>query len=68
MSPTTTFHEEQVALPERPGSTFVQRDEFCKLLVSFRKMVRSDETSIRGLMDVETGRRFLIESEKLFGR
>jgi hypothetical protein len=58
------------AMRERSEFTFVQRDEFCRLLLSTRRMVRSDEpdVNVRGLMDVETGARFLIEQEKLFGK
>jgi hypothetical protein len=68
MSQTKTFHEQRCALRERSGATFVQRDEFCKLLLSLRRMVRSDEPAVhlRGLLDLETGKRFLIEQEKLF--
>lgn len=52
-----------------PG-TFVPRDEFCRLLLSSRRMVRSDERDkhICGLLDTETGARFLIEQEKLFAK
>ena len=37
----------------QPGLKFVQRDEFCELLVSCKKLVRSDEPSVsmRGLLD-----------------
>lgn len=56
----------------RGGSnfTFVQREEFCSLLLSTRRMVRSDEPGlrVRGLMDMDTGARFLIEQEKLFAK
>ena len=55
---------------QRAGAnfTFVQREEYCNLLLSTRRMVRSDEPGhhIRGLLDLETGMRFLIEQEKLF--
>jgi hypothetical protein len=55
---------------ERSGATFVQRDEFCRLLLSCKRMVRADEPAdqLRGLLDIETGMRFLIEQEKLFGK
>jgi hypothetical protein len=46
----------------------VKREEFCEMLLSFRKFVRSDEDRYRGLLDVETGRRFLIDREELMKR
>jgi hypothetical protein len=48
--------------------TVVKRDEFFEMLLSFRKYVRSDEPSYRGLLDVETGRRFVIEPDELLRR
>jgi hypothetical protein len=45
-----------------------KRDEFCKLLLSSRKVIRCDETTARGLLDVATGERLLIKEEKLFER
>jgi hypothetical protein len=49
---------------------FVNRDEFCKLMLSYRKLVRSDEPGnrVRGLLDIESGERYLIEQEELVGR
>jgi len=49
---------------------FVNRDEFCKLMLSYRKLVRADEPGnrVRGLLDVESGERYLIEQEELVGR
>ena len=48
---------------------FVHREEFCRLLLSFKKLIRSDEPAvrIRGLTDVESGERFLIDQEELHG-
>jgi len=67
---TETLDERRRAMRERSEFTFVQRDEFCRLLLSTRRMVRSDEpdVNVRGLMDTESGARFLIEQEKLFGK
>ena len=44
-------------------SNFVQPDEFLKLLLSRRVLIRSDATdgSVRGLLDPNTGRRFIVE-------
>jgi hypothetical protein len=49
---------------------FVNRDEFCKLMLSYRKLVRADEPGnrVRGLLDIESGERYLIEQEELVGR
>jgi hypothetical protein len=38
------------------------------MLLSFKKYVRSDEPDYRGLLDVETGRRFVIEPDELLKR
>lgn len=52
------------------SDTFVQAEEFCQLLLSSRQMVRSDEreSNLRGLLDLETGRRYLIDQEQLLNR
>ena len=49
---------------------FVDSDEFHRLLVSHRRMVRVDrrEDQIKGLQDVETGEVFLIDEQRLHGR
>jgi hypothetical protein len=51
----------------RPNSTFVEPHEFLKLLLSRRELIRADDFDgkVRGLLDVETGRRYLIKREKL---
>jgi len=70
MRMTGTLNERRRTLRERSELRFVQRDEFCKLLLSSKKLIRSDEpgASVRGLLDLETGKRYLIEQENLFGR
>jgi hypothetical protein len=70
MSLTETIHERKRALGERPLSKFVPREEFCRLLLSCKRMVRVDEPAhqIRGLLDVDTGMRFFIEQEELFSK
>ena len=64
-----SLQERRRALREQPGLTFVHRDEFCELLLSFKRMIRSDEpdVNVRGLLDVESGIRYLIEQERLAG-
>jgi hypothetical protein len=51
-------------------SMYVQPEEFLSLLLSRREMVRSDavDGEVRGLLDVVTGERFLIERAKLISR
>jgi hypothetical protein len=67
---TETIDKGRRSTRESSNTTFVQRDEFCSLLLSTRRMVRSDEPGrgVRGLLDMETGTRFLIEQEKLFAK
>jgi hypothetical protein len=64
------FDERRCVLRERLDCRFVEQDEFCDLLVGFKKLIRSDEAavSIRGLLDPQTHARFLIEEEKLFAK
>lgn len=47
---------------------FVERDEFCSLLIGFRELVRADQSDegIQGLLDLNSGMHYLIEEEKLF--
>ena len=51
----------------RSDCRFVDSEEFCRLIIGTRRMVRADERAIdlHGLLDLETGTRFLIEREKL---
>ena len=67
MVETQPIQEKRNELRQRPGCRFVDSEEFCQLLLGFRKLIRADETAlmIRGLLDVETGTRFFIEQEKL---
>jgi hypothetical protein len=65
-----TVDDRRRAMRESSNATFVQREEFCNLLLSTRRMIRSDEPAlrVRGLLDMDTGTRFLIEQEKLFAK
>ena len=47
---------------------FVDRQQFCDMLVSSRQFIRCDLPAerIRGIYDAETGIRFLIEERLLF--
>jgi hypothetical protein len=62
------FEERRHGLRKAAHCRFVERDEYCRLLVSFTKFVRSDEIAVgvRGLLDPRTHFRLLIEEEKLF--
>ena len=64
------YGDRRRTMRERLNSTFVEPDEFLRLLLSRRVLVRSDrqEGNIRGLLDPITGRRFVIERERLLQR
>lgn len=67
---TRDLDERRSAMRDSSPYTLVQREEFCRLLLSSRRLVRSDEPRLRmrGLMDLDTGDRFFIEQEKLFAK
>ena len=44
---------------------FVSADEYCRLAVSSRQLVRADERALRGLLDPATGVRYLISEQQL---
>jgi len=46
----------------------IDADEFCRLAISARKLVRVDDPArgVRGLHDLETGERFFVEERVLF--
>ena len=48
----------------------VERDEFCRLLVGFRHLVRCDDArnGLWGLLDPRTGERYVIPASDLFRR
>jgi hypothetical protein len=52
----------------RPELQFVEREEFSTLLISRRTLVRENDggAGLRGLFEPATGRRFMVEEEKLF--
>jgi len=67
---TESLDQRRAAVLESAPYTLVQREEFCRLLLSSRRLVRSDEPRLRmrGLVDLDTGDRFFIEQEKLFAK
>lgn len=46
---------------------YVGRDEFCSLLLGFKRLERADDSrsGVRGLRDMTTGVVYVIEREKL---
>ena len=67
MAPADTKSERLLRLRNRTDCLFVERDEFCRLMIGSRRLVRADESAVelRGLLDLETGTHFLIEQYKL---
>lgn len=66
--PSARFDESRDKLKAQPDCRFVEPSEFCRLLNSRRRMVRCDELSVgvHGVLDTETGVRFMVEAERLF--
>ena len=62
------YHDTERMIQACRDSRFVQPDEFLNLLLGRRKIVRSDSNDwrVRGLLDVQTGERYLIEEEALW--
>ena len=63
-----TLNDRLNTLRDPADYRFVEPSEYCELLVSTRRLQRCDDlaSGIRGLLDLETGMRFLIEDERLF--
>ena len=61
------MHDTSIPRPTRENATFLNAREFVSLAVSRRKLVRADEAgaTVRGLLDPETGTRYLIEDLRL---
>ena len=57
------------ALEDRSEYRFVDRDEFMRLLVSSKNLIRvnEDTSGLRGLFDVNANCTFLIDEDELFG-
>src|SRR5262245_8097500 len=55
-------------LRRRPNCQFVEREEYCALLISTRRMQRCNDraAALFGLEDVSSGDHYFIEEEKLF--
>ena len=59
--------ERRREMQTQTDTRFVETDEFLDLLLSWRKLTRWDDAvgNVRGLVDRQSGMRFLIEQEKL---
>ena len=55
------------AIEDNADARFVNKEEYFRLLVGFRRLVRADdaEKNLRGLLDEETGTRYMIHEEEL---
>jgi hypothetical protein len=55
-------------LQDQDNIRFVNKQEFRQLLVSFRRLVRSNvaDARLHGLQDPASGMRYVIEEEELF--
>jgi len=55
-------------LRSNEGVRFIDRAEFCQLLISAKDLDRCDfpHANVRGLFDANSGLKFLIEEEELF--
>jgi len=62
-----TYAEQRRLLRRQPTHQFLDREAFCQLLISSRRLARSDDenANLRGLYDQETGVRYFIEGERL---
>lgn len=60
-------HDEQHSSKKRPATRFVDSDEFCRLLVGFKRLVRADDPhyEVRGLLDLDSDTLYMIENNKL---
>ena len=67
-SSALTADKRRSELEGRSDCRFVKRDDFVRLLVSSEKLVRADEgpSGLRGLLDVRSNFRFLIEETELY--
>lgn len=56
-----------LSFPVKEKVVFVDRDKFCDLLVSRKRLVRSDshEENVRGLSDLDRNIRYVIREEEL---
>jgi hypothetical protein len=54
-------------LQEDGNACYVSREEYFKLLLGFKRLVRADDAAhqVRGLLDLETGARYLIHEDEL---
>jgi hypothetical protein len=69
METTLSRFGSQVLDPSEPGQSerFVTAPEFCRLMLSHRRMERLDQRDhkVRGLRDLDTGEVFLTDERRL---
>ncbi len=67
MTSQLPYYDQHLNQSERRDLTFVQPEEYCRLLLSWRKMTRVDEANsdFCGLLDLQSGKRYLIERQRL---
>ena len=67
MVPTNLESKEQRSIRSGSVSRFVDSNEFCRLLLGFKKLVRADNPAqgLRGLFDEESNILYLIEQDQL---
>ena len=59
---------ENMLVCDTPPRTFVEPDEYRRLMISNRHLVRRDDRAagLRGLWDINSGAWFVIEEEELY--
>jgi hypothetical protein len=64
---TSQLEHFRAAWRQRADCTFVEPDEFARLVTSCCLLVRADdwESQLLGVLDRETGQRFLVERERI---
>ena len=67
-TPVDSTNEIRAKLKSREEVQFVDRNAFCNLLISGRKLIRCDfpDVRVKGLFDDKSGKKYLIEKERLF--
>ena len=67
MTTRKPFFQERFDLRNHCDAVFVQAEEYCRLLLSWRKMERIEDKAgnVCGLFDVQSGKSYLIERERL---
>ena len=64
---TSSVSARRYELTHQSNNQFLEQSEYLALMTSNRKLARADDSraGLRGLKDLSSGERFLIEDEKL---